>query len=559
MPRYRDFAPTNRLPATWTDAIEELVGNYLDPNFRLERPTATTLQVPAGAGDLEISVAIDGKPRYNVANVVANHPGGIAGSYPIHITGNADSFATGVDGYEVNNTVTTFGLKIGAPSGVGAEAISRQVGTLTWDGAAITGVQLDRNSFDAYARFIWGGDTNLYRATANLLKTDDSLHVVGDLATGVGDAARQVQITSFQGLYPALVFGTAADTNLYRSAANTLRTDGKLIVGAGLDVLGDNVHIQSAFGSGGLYIGPTTATRIYSPSAGVAAITSKLIIGTNAPVSSALVSVVDNTNGLEFGHSNAAGFRSTLGAQSTNGVPFLAFNGEAGTTTNTYRTRGLRASILRSDLAGGFDFGNVATASADNQAFVSLLTMDSAGTIRHPAGVFYASPSGIRTLNSLGNLHLDGRRDDATAATGGIYLNWNFPGSVIFGNGAAGQVAAMSSAGDLSLVGALTVGATALPVVACVETVRILRGTIDIDGTVLRGTGFTASRTAAGTYTITWTTAFSAKPSMTVTQVGAYGFESVTPELANAQIVTTSTNPGVPTDRQFMFIAVGPR
>lgn len=68
-------------------------------------------------------------------------------------------------------------------------------------------------------------DTNLYRAAANLLKTDDNLHVVGDTVSGSGDAVRQIQMTSLSGLYPALVFGTTADTNLYRLSAGVLATD----------------------------------------------------------------------------------------------------------------------------------------------------------------------------------------------------------------------------------------------------------------------------------------------------------------------------------------------
>ncbi len=349
--------------------------------------------------------------------------------------------------------------------------------------------------FGAAKVLTWAGDTNLYRSAANLLKTDDSLHVVGDLATGVGDAAHQVQITSFQGLYPALVFGTLADTNLYRAGANLLKTDGRLYVGgeffANLGLV-SQVGFAAGNGRAEVLFGSLGDTNLYRSAVSTLKTDGKLIIGANAPVSSALVSVVDNTNGLEFGHSNAAGFRSTLGAQSTDGVPFLAFNGEAGTTPNTYRTRGLRASILRSDLSGGFDFGNVASASADDQAFVSLLTMDNAGTIRHPAGVFYASPFGIRTLNSAGNLHLDARRDDATAATGGIYLNWNFPGNVIFGNGAAGQVAAMSSAGTLSAMG---LAASGTITGANITAVNGFNSTVALIGGDASNSGYVAWRT----------------------------------------------------------------
>ncbi|MEK7097217.1 MAG: hypothetical protein AAB906_00005, partial [Patescibacteria group bacterium] len=57
----------------------------------------------------------------------------------------------------------------------------------------------------------------------------------------------------------------------------------------------------------------------------------------NTPVSNALISVVSagggaNGNGLEFGHNNAAGYRGTLGAETSSGKNFLAFHSEAGTT-----------------------------------------------------------------------------------------------------------------------------------------------------------------------------------------------------------------------------------
>jgi hypothetical protein len=60
----------------------------------------------------------------------------------------------------------------------------------------------------------FGTDTNLYRSAANQLKTDDSLIVSGTLYS-VGSIA----------------FGISSDTVLYRSAANALRTDGVLDVG----------------------------------------------------------------------------------------------------------------------------------------------------------------------------------------------------------------------------------------------------------------------------------------------------------------------------------------
>lgn len=82
-----------------------------------------------------------------------------------------------------------------------------------------------------------GGDANLYRSAANVLKTDD--HIVAGLTS---QAVSYVQARSghatdgiWLGLKDAstsaagVLFGTAQDTNLYRAAANQLKTDDTLI------------------------------------------------------------------------------------------------------------------------------------------------------------------------------------------------------------------------------------------------------------------------------------------------------------------------------------------
>jgi hypothetical protein len=86
-----------------------------------------------------------------------------------------------------------------------------------------------------------------------------------------------------------------------------------------------------------------------------------------------------NGNDLEFGHPNSGGYRSVLGHEASSGAPNLVFSGEGGTTINTYRTRGIRSSIIKSDTSGGLLFGNVANANADNQTFVQTASLTAAG------------------------------------------------------------------------------------------------------------------------------------------------------------------------------------
>lgn len=72
-------------------------------------------------------------------------------------------------------------------------------------------------------------DTNLYRSAASTLKTDSVLAVASDLYVRIG-SAWQV-FAGYVAGNAGLQFGSASDANLYRSGANTLTTDGALIVG----------------------------------------------------------------------------------------------------------------------------------------------------------------------------------------------------------------------------------------------------------------------------------------------------------------------------------------
>jgi hypothetical protein len=67
-----------------------------------------------------------------------------------------------------------------------------------------------------------GADTNLYRAGANYLKTDDDFASALSVAASAG-TVNQVQVGG--GTVPVIYFGSAADTNLYRAGADLLKTD----------------------------------------------------------------------------------------------------------------------------------------------------------------------------------------------------------------------------------------------------------------------------------------------------------------------------------------------
>lgn len=107
---------------------------------------------------------------------------------------------------------------------------------------------------------------------------------------------------------------------------------------------------------------------------------SLLQVGANAPSSSPLLSVIQQGNGLTFGHQANSGYHSSLGATVTSGYPFLAFHGEAG-TGDSFTTRGIKASLIRATGDGGLWFGNVANATGANQDFNLLFQFTSGGKL----------------------------------------------------------------------------------------------------------------------------------------------------------------------------------
>ena len=95
------------------------------------------------------------------------------------------------------------------------------------------------------------------------------------------------------------------------------------------------------------------------------------------------------------------------------------------------------------------------------------------------------------------------------------------------------------------------------------EKLRILRGRISSSGTVSLGSGFTVSRTGTGLYVITFTTAFSGPPAVTLSpSVGATGgpynahTNGISTVAAGIRIMNGS---GTNIDDAFDFIAIGPR
>lgn len=145
-----------------------------------------------------------------------------------------------------------------------------QAATLTTNGNLVVGVnmlsvgdaygqfgtayQVRVGNVAGYAGLLFGSaqDTNLYRAAANSLQTDDNFTSSLNIFATSFYATAQVRATGAVVAYdgtanqvgvgtpaggaagPGLSFGSANDTNIYRSAADILKTDDSFFVGAHL-------------------------------------------------------------------------------------------------------------------------------------------------------------------------------------------------------------------------------------------------------------------------------------------------------------------------------------
>ena len=113
---------------------------------------------------------------------------------------------------------------------------------LTLAAGSTSGLQLSSTAGTAVGGILWGTDTNLYRSAANTLTTDDNLLSYGQLYTERALATSNSYASTVTGdadvRYSMNAAGTMLwgdgtnpqDTNLYRSTANTLKTDDSLVV-----------------------------------------------------------------------------------------------------------------------------------------------------------------------------------------------------------------------------------------------------------------------------------------------------------------------------------------
>lgn len=128
------------IPQDWLDAFMEFVSTFLSPNAVVNIISGTVVQIPGGTDNAQVAVAINGRWRYNTANVNATHPGGAAGTYVLWATAADNSFTIGPP--EVDTTNYAFAIQILPVASTPVSALSRAIGSVVWTGSAITDAYL---------------------------------------------------------------------------------------------------------------------------------------------------------------------------------------------------------------------------------------------------------------------------------------------------------------------------------------------------------------------------------------------------------------------------------
>jgi hypothetical protein len=198
----------------------------------------------------------------------------------------------------------------------------------------------------------------------------------------------------------AIVLGAALGTGIEQaystvtttSAANPINN----LVGGSIN----NTPIGATTPSTGAFTTLTTTGNVIVGTGGGASIT----VGATAIQTGAFLGIVNTGDAIEWGHTNTAGYRSHIGAEAGSGVSFVALHAEAGTNSNSYKTRGIKGSVLRSDVLGGFVFSSITNASADNQTPTDVATITTAGLATFTGGVKGSVTNDSATAGSVGEM-----------------------------------------------------------------------------------------------------------------------------------------------------------
>ena len=293
----------------------------------------------------------------------------IGGYYARVGTGGSVAFATAESGDTVNRwqVYNTGSLNWSSGSAAADTNLYRYAADVlkTDDSFMVAGGTIYHRSDVARINFGLQDDVSLYRYDVNKLASPGHLVLGGEITTRSG-AAQQVLMGYMGSGQAGLVFGSAADTNLYRSAAYNLKTDYSFTAGQA-------IIVDASDTANKLYFGSSLDTYLYRAAAGTLKTDGSLFVNNDM--------VVDRAGGgyrLYFGSAfDTSLYRAAATVLKTDGsfrvVNYLDVDsGGTGVSlrfgsafdTNLYRSF---AAVLRTD--GGFRAAQsiVANHTAANQ------------------------------------------------------------------------------------------------------------------------------------------------------------------------------------------------
>lgn len=163
-------------------------------------------------------------------------------------------------------------------------------------------------------------------------------------------------------------------------------------------------------------------------------------------------------------------------------------------------------------------------------------------------GIGTASPS--EKLEVIGNVKVDGNLEFTGNVTGNLGIDL------------ANLTEDVSTTGNVNAGGNITLE-DGLHAPAAEEELRIIRGSINSDGTILDGIGFTMTKENLGQYRITPSIPFSGPPSISATRFDLVNNDriAIIKECTNESFLIWMYTPSGngTTDTPFHFIAIGPR
>ncbi|HRI66527.1 MAG TPA: hypothetical protein PK156_19900, partial [Polyangium sp.] len=249
-----------------------------------------------------------------------------------------------------------------------------------------------------------------------------------------------------------------------------------------------------------------------------------------------------------------------------------------------------RVTIGRNMGWGALGSLNVAAALNATGATTLSDTLTVSGKTNLNGGLAVPGLADVKNLYVSGNATISGPRLSVTGGSSAGSLEASLStSSVVFTNiaNSAGALVYLSGKGfelqdvsngftryddlklrNLEMTGTLKVGSNG--VVVCPETTRIIRGTVNANGTISAGAGYTITKKTAtlGVYDINFNAAFGSPPSVVVTQIypgndtdtsGDTRDNAVVVSISNNKArIKTGDSTGAAADRQFTFIAIGP-